>query len=435
MDPIVTGAIIGAAGSIGAAIVTALVGGFRIGRSSQGSVEQTVQTIADRSDYLSKIIEQVDSAEHSVLLCVHTLSPAEQGSDIERLQVALEKKVREGKDVRILAPANPDGSKASYQMHERGIRVRHLSSLATAYFSFSVFDCVHTVLPTKSGDAEETVEGITVTSSRLADLLTGYFEDMWKQYDAWDFPSFIRYIVDKELMQSTTVPLSAFQETLSIPHDELRRLFPAYDDDGMRVYLFLIGMPGSGKTTIAETCIRVLQRHGVPSEMIYYFNDYAALYNLFEQDTKRHTFLPADRGGFSVKDASVLDVVLQKANAELNLRSRSQRVFLVEFSRKSYIQAFSNFDREIVNNSLVINVVCSPETSQHRNDQRSRVSSDRRSGYVPAEIMSRWYDSNDIEDVKRLSNLKVAEIDTDSLSIDDLEKIVRTKIVKHVRLG
>src|SRR5258706_3276086 len=120
----------------------------------------------------------------------------------------------------------------------------------------------------------------------------------------------------------------------------------------MTVKIFMLGLPGSGKSAIARyvmTHIRDKRFRDKRWEGIH-FNDYRILKAMFRNDTGKQ-FKPAEHGGFDVLDLNVFDTALKKLEEEVNQYTSSakpEEIFLIEFSRANYQQAFSLFSREFL---------------------------------------------------------------------------------------
>ena len=78
--------------------------------------------------------------------------------------------------------------------------------------------------------------------------------------------------------------------------------------------LFLLGLPGSGKSTVAR---KIKEKYTNLS--IQHISDYDILYAMFQKDTesKGGKFAPTKYGGFDVLDFSILDLALQKMEREV----------------------------------------------------------------------------------------------------------------------
>ena len=63
--------------------------------------------------------------------------------------------------------------------------------------------------------------------------------------------------------------------------------------------LFVLGLPGSGKSTIAHEIAKYIDNRGLESIRM---NDYVILEQMYHDDIEHRQFRPADRGGFDVID-------------------------------------------------------------------------------------------------------------------------------------
>ena len=388
-----------------------------------------VQWFRTRKRYLERILREVQAAERQILMCVHTLGPPNTNRSVEELHRLLHAKHSEGVDVRIVGPTGVGCTQASYELMSADIKVRHLPTLENRDISFSVFDSVRAVVPTRSGTQEETVEGFTVHSAKLAKLLKDDFFSMWWSHDAMSYESFIRHMVMSAGHDTHSTTLPVMSEKLGVPLREIERILPAYGCDEPRRHFFIIGMPASGKTTVAACIQRYLQASGVQPKNVYQFNDYATLYERSLED--HQCFEPGQRGGFRVKDFTVLDTVLEQANTQLRLAQQSHLTFIVEFSRPSYLDAFQVFDRQVMRGSVIVYVRCSVGTCRHRNETRTEVNVNHTTGYVPSDILDDYYKSDDFSDLGVLAKLfgaEIIEIDTDIITLNELDAEVSRQL-------
>lgn len=115
----------------------------------------------------------------------------------------------------------------------------------------------------------------------------------------------------------------------------------------MAVKLFSLGLPGSGKSTVA----RYIHAYAKDYHWsVAHRNDYAILQEMFLNDTE-HKFKPADVGGFDVLDLTVFDTALKRLEEEAqryNSDAKSEEIISLEFSRANYEHAFRQFSREFL---------------------------------------------------------------------------------------
>jgi adenylate kinase family enzyme len=120
----------------------------------------------------------------------------------------------------------------------------------------------------------------------------------------------------------------------------------------MPVKLFLLGSPGSGKSTVARYIERHLANQGWSVEHI---NDYGILREMFKEDQRKGEgrFKPAYYEEFNARGFDVLKFeAFDEALQELEQRSEpylsesekfERTVILIEFARNDYHKAFHQF--------------------------------------------------------------------------------------------
>lgn len=119
----------------------------------------------------------------------------------------------------------------------------------------------------------------------------------------------------------------------------------------MVVKLFILGLPGSGKTTLAHHIIDYVERYHT-NWFIRHVNDYEILFKKFEEDTSHELFHATRKyKGFIVKKKIVYDDVLKEVEQRIQLYSVGNELALIEFVRSSYDEAFEIFSHDFVHNS------------------------------------------------------------------------------------
>lgn len=113
----------------------------------------------------------------------------------------------------------------------------------------------------------------------------------------------------------------------------------------MAVKLFVLGLPGSGKSTIARYIRSYARDKGWETNR---FNDYAILQDMFLADNECKQFKPADLGGFDILDLTAFDTALKVLEQEVNqyfISAKSDEIILIEFARNDYEKAFYLFSQ------------------------------------------------------------------------------------------
>jgi adenylate kinase family enzyme len=116
----------------------------------------------------------------------------------------------------------------------------------------------------------------------------------------------------------------------------------------MTVKLFVLGLPGSGKSAVARSVLKYVKNQ---NNLAVHFNDYAILQEMFRNDIEGKQFKHADGGGFDVLDLTVFDTTLGRLEQKVKrdtTTANSAEIILIEFSRADYQHAFRQFSKEFL---------------------------------------------------------------------------------------
>jgi adenylate kinase family enzyme len=122
----------------------------------------------------------------------------------------------------------------------------------------------------------------------------------------------------------------------------------------MAVKLFLLGLPGSGKSTIA----RYIHMHVKEWDWsISHFSDYPFLQEMFRNDIEGKYFKPADHDGFDAIDLIVLDRALKELEQSVDEYTPTmglKEIVLIEFARNDYHRAFRQFNNSFLRDAYLL---------------------------------------------------------------------------------
>jgi hypothetical protein len=159
-------------------------------------------------------------------------------------------------------------------------------------------------------------------------------------------------------------------------------------------YIFLIGVPGSGKTScyeflksrIADFAKANSKRWNV--DKVDDFSELSALYGREREEGLRSFEAMGDT--FVVKDMAIYDLALSSMSEKLS-NSNASGVRFVEFARPSYSKALAKFSEQITSNAFIIEVVSNLDECRRRIYlRRSSLSSNLDNHYVPEEAFKRF---------------------------------------------
>src|SRR6266567_1890183 len=185
----------------------------------------------------------------------------------------------------------------------------------------------------------------------------------------------------------------------------------------MTVKLFVLGLPGSGKSTIAREIAKNIDNRGLENIRI---NDYAILEQMFHDDVERKKFRPADYGGFDVIDLAVIDAALEQLEQSVQylISYKSEMVILIEFSRDDYRRAFKLFSEAFLQDAYFLYLDTEFETCKKRIRNRIDSPSYDDDYYVSEYIFDTYYHN---DDGKCLSQILINEYGIDKQHIRGID--------------
>ena len=109
----------------------------------------------------------------------------------------------------------------------------------------------------------------------------------------------------------------------------------------MVVKLFILGRPGSGKSSAARIIATIAQCRGW---ITFHINDYDILKEMAQADSAQKIFRHTEHSGFAVRNFSVLDVALRELEKRAQHLSLEQyTLIIIEFARDDYSKALKWF--------------------------------------------------------------------------------------------
>jgi shikimate kinase len=198
----------------------------------------------------------------------------------------------------------------------------------------------------------------------------------------------------------------------------------------MGVKLFILGLPGSGKSTISHHIADYVGERQRSTTHIY---DYEILLQMYQEDTKGQ-FRPAGHGGFDAIDMTVLDTALRKLeqdNKALISITQLQKIILIEFSRNVYEESFQQFSQEFLDDSYFLYLNVEREMCKKRLRERTAAPNTSNDHHVSEYIFDTYYTGDDGIDLPRIlkrnysiDNLKVRVINN-NVSQEDCSYLIK----------
>lgn len=167
----------------------------------------------------------------------------------------------------------------------------------------------------------------------------------------------------------------------------------------MSIKLFILGRPGSGKSTAFHHIEKYLGQHYKNWSVVRY-NDYDILQAMFlreklfpPKNPEKKQFEAKELGGFDAVDFSVLDTAL--INLEKAVRARystkKDEIILIEFARQDYDQALSLFSPSFLKGSYFLFLNTDVKTSVQRVKNRVTEPPTPDNHFVSENILTGYY--------------------------------------------
>ena len=180
----------------------------------------------------------------------------------------------------------------------------------------------------------------------------------------------------------------------------------------MTAKIFVLGRPGTGKSSAARLMIDVARKHGWDAK---YIDDYDILYWMFLCDMRdkkgRFRQESEDLGGFHVVNPVVLDEALlwvrERAMHTLTRSLKAENhLVVIEFARSEYKTSLEQFGRNFLQDSYFLFLNTDVDTCAERIYRRAEHRKYKGDHYIAKETIEKFYAYDDIESVTALLKIK-----------------------------
>lgn len=133
----------------------------------------------------------------------------------------------------------------------------------------------------------------------------------------------------------------------------------------MTTKLFIVGRPGSGKSTAAQYISSIVHDQHWDVKRTH-IDDYPILQNMTKSQPEK--FHLKENGGFDALDFSVFDIALLRVEQMVNAIENDdrERLVTIEFARDDYASAFRLFDPAFIQDSYLLFMHAGIETCLRR---------------------------------------------------------------------
>mgnify|MGYP000104791940 CR=1 FL=1 len=168
-------------------------------------------------------------------------------------------------------------------------------------------------------------------------------------------------------------------------------------------YLFLIGRPGSGKTTFIQILTDILKKQSKDFEI---HNDWSILYG-YAQNKKHTGLIELSENGFKVLNEKLYTTALEELISKILINDKKSEFQIIEFSRRNYYECFVLIEQMIKMEIFYIVYI----DSDYNNCLSRNIK--RESHQVPLDIMELHFKFDDKNELI-IHHLPVVEISNKS---------------------
>lgn len=404
--------------------VVAAVG--RLVKKSISDSRPGAEALLSQELYIQRCIELINNAKKQVIIRTSKMSKSEDLPEAAAVNQAIRTAREKGVKIRILVATNYDRLPGAIALADMiGADVRFDPEIPISDINYYCADGSHLLIATRQPSSESqhrrSTSWIEFRSTFLASVLFNHFDRRWEAINTRRLDEYM----------SEVLPVAIKSQGLSTVSDQIGKE-PSSIEQFIHLrpfVIFIIGRPGSGKTTIARLIKENLPSTGVYLR-IFQVSDLEYLRKVFatKEDESRRFEKTAD-GGFFILDPTLYDEALVDLSVQVLREMPNNDLVIVEFARQSYLHALKLISNQGVHPNLIVYVKASFETALERNKLRSiRSSNDRH--FVSEKEMRKTYANDDIEKLQKSDKFKTIIIDNNQDVINRLDEKVFSIIEK-----
>jgi type IV secretory pathway ATPase VirB11/archaellum biosynthesis ATPase len=197
----------------------------------------------------------------------------------------------------------------------------------------------------------------------------------------------------------------------------------------MTIKLFILGNPGSGKSTAYRHIKDVIDQQ-YPDWSIIRFHDYAILQRMFFFEKlfcsyrKNKQFREAEHGGFDVLDFTVMDKALKKLEKEVRHRYdlSMDELIVIELARDNYYYALKQFKASFLEDAYFLFIEADLGTCIQRAKNRVTDPPTPDNHFVSEDILTQYYGKRDSKkDLLATISRKRLKVINSTVDLQDFE--------------
>jgi len=376
------------------------------------------EELRSKALYVQRCVELINNAKNHVVIRTSKMSKSEDLPEAAVVNQAIGNACSKGVKIRILVGTNYDRLPGAIELIDKfHADVRFDPEISVSDINYYCADGSHLVIATRQSSRESqhlrSTSWIEFRSTFLSSVLCNEFDRRWKAINTRRLGEYMKEVLPVAIKTQdiNTMSNQLGKEPTSI--EQYTHFMP--------FVLFIIGRPGSGKTTIARKINEDLPSAGVYLR-ISHISDLEHLRKVFNSnDGGVRRFEKTEDGGFFILDATLYDEALVDLSAQV-LRERSNKdLLIVEFARRSYLHALEVMSSRGVQPNLIAYVNVDYEIALERNKLRSTQSTGDRH-FVSEKEMRETYTTDDHEELLKLGQFNTIIIDNNQAGATGLDE-------------
>jgi thymidylate kinase len=354
--------------------------------------------LPDRPTYIARYKTLISESTREIVLCTNKLHKSKDRAEAKEINKALHEARLRGVDVQILVADGYDRLPGAIELdRDLDIAVRFDPGIHISDINYTCFDRRQSLVAARAPAYGETnyepsQAWIEFSSEALAATL---MDDFWRRWSSPATKTLGQYLRESLPAIASATSAAVVARDLSMRQEEIERYLKPSPPK-----LFLVGRPGSGKTSVAKAIQQMVERTGARGPVVW-LSDVTYLWGLFGQSGRKdERFEAMSDGGFFVKDDRLFRDALEDLAERATRDGGRAGLLLLEFSRAKYIEALDVLKGKGIEPDLVVYLNVEFKVALMRNRQRAEMGRGVEH-YVSEQEMKLTYATDDLEELRR----------------------------------